>query len=73
MIDNPTIPTADTQRKSLGQVQINEHELTSWAKFDNLQITDEDDLKTLATRESQGHSIYIYGIDDQGYQSNSIT
>ena len=74
LIDNPTIPTADTQRKSLGQVQINEHEheLTSWAKFDNLQITDEDDLKTLATRESQGHSIYIYGIDDQGYQSNIV-
>ena len=72
LIDNPTIPTADTQRKYLTQVQISEHELTSWAKFDNLQITDEDDLKTLATRESQGHSIYIYGIDDQGYQSNIV-
>lgn len=59
MIDNPTIPIADTQRKSLGQVQINEHELTSWAKFDNLQITDEDDLKTLATRESRTFHLYL--------------
>ena len=72
LIDNPTIPTADTQRKYLGQVKISEHELTSWAKFDNLQITDEDDLKTLNSPNSQGHSIYIYGIDDQGYQSNIV-
>lgn len=72
LIDNPTIPSSDTQRKPLGQVQINEHELTSWAKFDNLQITDEDDLKTLNSPNSQGHSIYIYGIDDQGYQSNIV-
>lgn len=59
LIDNPTIPIADTQRKSLGQVQINEHELTSWAKFDNLQITDEDDLNTLATRESRIFHLYL--------------
>ena len=72
LIDNPTIPTADTQRKYLTQVQISEHELTSWAKFDNLQITDEEDLKTLNSPSSQGHSIYIYGIDDQGYQSNIV-
>ena len=72
MIDNPTIPTADTQRKYLGQVQISEHELTSWAKFDNLQITNKEELTTLATPDSQGHSIYIYGIDDQGYQSNIV-
>ena len=72
LIDDPKIPSSDTQRKPLGQVQINEHELTSWAKFDNLQITDEDDLKTLNSPNSQGHSIYIYGIDDQGYQSNIV-
>ena len=72
LIDDPTIPSSDTQRKPLGQVQINEHELTSWAKFDNLQITDEDDLKTLNSPNSQGHSIYIYGIDNKGYQSNIV-
>ena len=72
LIDNPTIPTADTQRKYLGQVQISEHELTSWTKFDNLQITDEDELKTLNSISSQGHSIYIYGIDNLGYQSNIV-
>ena len=72
LIDNPTIPTADTQRKYLGQVKISEHELTSWAKFDNLQITDEDDLKTLNSPSSQGHSIYIYGIDNLEYQSNIV-
>ena len=72
LIDDPKIPSSDTQRKPLGQVQINGHELTSWAKFDNLQITDEDDLKTLNSPNSQGHSIYIYGIDDQGYQSNIV-
>ena len=72
LIDDPKIPSSDTQRKPLGQVQINGHEVTSWAKFDNLQITDEDDLKTLNSPSSQGHSIYIYGIDDQGYQSNIV-
>ena len=72
LIDDPKIPSSDTQRKPLGQVQINEHELTSWAKFDNLQITDEDDLKTLNSPNSQGHSIYIYGIDNKGYQSNIV-
>ena len=72
LIDDPKIPSSDTQRKPLGQVQINGHEVTSWAKFDNLQITDEDDLKTLNSPNSQGHSIYIYGIDDQGYQSNIV-
>ena len=72
LIDDPKIPSSDTQRKPLGQVQINEHELTSWAKFDNLQITDEDELKTLNSPSSQGHSIYIYGIDNLGYQSNIV-
>ena len=72
LIDNPTIPTVNTQRKYLTQVQISEHELTSWAKFDNLQVTDEDDLKTLNSPSSQGHSIYIYGIDNLGYQSNIV-
>lgn len=68
------VPTANTQRKPFGQVNIpsDQHEVTSWVKYDNLQISDEDDLKTLATRNSQGHSIYIYGIDDQGYQSNIV-
>ena len=72
LIDDPKIPSSDTQRKPLGQVQINGHELTSWAKFDNLQITDEDDLKTLNSPSSQGHSIYIYGIDNLEYQSNIV-
>ena len=68
------IPTANTQRKPLGQVNIptDQHQIGSWVQFDNLQITPPDDLKTLATRNSQGHSIYIYGIDDQGYQSNIV-
>ena len=72
LIDDPTIPSSNTQRKSLGQVQINEHELTSWVKFDNLQITNKEELTTLATPDSQGHSIYIYGIDNLGYQSNIV-
>ena len=72
LIDDPKIPSSDTQRKPLGQVQINGHEVTSWAKFYNLQITDEDDLKTLNSPNSQGHSIYIYGIDNKGYQSNIV-
>lgn len=68
------IPTANAQGKYLGQVKIptNQHKIDSWVQFDNLQITSPDDLKTLATRNSQGHSIYIYGIDDQGYQSNTV-
>ena len=74
LIDNPTIPSSDTQRKPLGQVNIptDQHQIGSWIKFDNLQITNKEELTTLATPDSQGHSIYIYGIDNKGYQSNIV-
>lgn len=74
LIDNPTIPTVDAQRKPLGQVRIptDQYQIESWVKFDNLQITNQDDLKTLASLRSQGHSIYIYGIDNNKYQSNIV-
>ena len=68
------IPTANAKGKSLVQVNIpsDQHKVTSWVKYDNLQITNKEELTTLATPDSEGHSIYIYGIDNLGYQSNIV-
>lgn len=72
LIDQVKIPTDETQRKSLGSVTFkdDQHKIDSWVTFDNLSITDESDLKTLATINGSGHTIRIYGIDDQGEESN---
>lgn len=72
LIDQAKIPTDETQRKSLGSVtfKADQHAINSWVTFNNLSITDESDLKTLATINGSGHTICIYGIDDQGGESN---
>jgi hypothetical protein len=73
LIDQTKIPTDVAQRKPLDQGSIaftsNDHGIDKWINF-NSSISDLNDLKILATPNSSGHTIYIYGIDNEGLQSN---
>lgn len=70
------IPTDVAQRKPLNQGSINftsnDHGIDKWINF-NSSISVQDDLRILATPNSSGHTIYIYGIDNEGEQSNLET
>ncbi|RHW44432.1 hypothetical protein DS832_09045, partial [Bombilactobacillus bombi] len=76
LIDQTKIPTDVAQRKPLDQGSIdftsNDHGIDKWVSF-NSSISDPNDLKILATPNSSGHTIYIYGIDNKGLQSNLET
>lgn len=71
LVDTKDIPKNPENRKSLGEVNIpdNQHKIDSLVSFTG-KIEDQTDLKTLAALKDDGHIIYIYGIDDQGMQSN---
>lgn len=73
LIDQTKIPTDVAQRKPLDQGSIdftsNDHGIDKWVNF-NSSISDPNDLKILATPNSSGHTICIYGIDNEGLQSN---
>lgn len=71
LIDSTQVPADVSQRKSLGTIKIgkNEHTADSQIAFKKA-ITDTEDLKTLADLNNSGHILYIYGIDNKGYQSH---
>lgn len=71
LVDTNDIPKNPEGRKSLGEVNIpdDQHNIDSLTSFSG-EIEDQNDLKTLAALKDAGHTIYVYGIDDQGMQSN---
>lgn len=71
LVDTNDIPKNPEGRKSLGEVNIPEdqHNIDNLTSFSG-KIEDQNDLKTLAALKDAGHTIYVYGIDDQGMQSN---